>query len=207
MRERVTFAGIVVSIQPRIRLLRSFDQRSHTYLGYVIRVRGRAAEQDVLVAIGWRTQDKQRLRAGDRVAGNAVRVDEPTAEIARLYRVSGLRIVERSLDDAPPPPPWLNTPPPLAVYRERGHRRLDGRTYDAMCATCIWGCRMPTELIIDHWKPDVRQHREETFCYGPLSCPIYRAGAQRRVPGRRGMVWIEDDWVDEEEVAHRSPDA
>ena len=70
----------------------------------------------------------------------------------------------------------------------------------------MWGCRMPVEMIIDQWKPEARRYREETFCYGPLSCPTYRAGAKRSVPGRKGMSWVEDDWVDAEEVAHRAPD-
>lgn len=193
------FAGTVISIQPRIRLLRSFDQRSHTYLGYVVRVREDTAgtEREVLVAIGPRAHDEHRLKAGDRIAGSAVPVDDPNAEIAEFYKVSGLRLVERGPDATAPAPPWLGAPPPLATYRERGHRRLDAGTHDARCVTCIWACRMPTELIIDQWKPDVRRHREEAFCHGPLSCSSYRAGPKRRVPGRRGMVWIEGDWVDE----------
>jgi hypothetical protein len=36
-----------------------------------------------------------------------------------------------------PPPPWRRVPPPLPVYRERGHRRLAVRTYEEKCATCI----------------------------------------------------------------------
>ena len=65
---------------------------------------------------------------------------------------------------------------------------------------------MPVEMIIDHWDPDRKKYRFETFCYGPKSCSLYRAGPQRKVPGRRGMVWEEGDWVDEEETAHRDPD-
>jgi hypothetical protein len=33
--------GVSLSVQPRIRLTRSFDRRSHTYLGYSLKVRGR----------------------------------------------------------------------------------------------------------------------------------------------------------------------
>ncbi|RJR30026.1 MAG: hypothetical protein C4574_02855, partial [Candidatus Latescibacterota bacterium] len=71
---------------------------------------------------------------------------------------------------------------------------------------CLWGCRMPVDIVVDHWKPDIKQYRFETFCYGPLSCPSYRAGATRKVPGRRGMSWEEEDWVDEEATGHRGPD-
>ena len=33
MGEKLAWKGKVVSVQPRIRLLRSFDQRNHNYLG------------------------------------------------------------------------------------------------------------------------------------------------------------------------------
>lgn len=74
------------------------------------------------------------------------------------------------------------------------------------CTTCIWGCEMAVEMIIDHWNPSVRRSRRETFCYGPKSCPSYKAGPTRQVPGRKGMTWEEEDWVDEDATAHRGPD-
>ena len=42
--------------------------------------------------------------------------------------------------------------------------------------------------------------------YGPKSCPIYKAGPTRKVPGRKGMSWEEEDWIDEEATAHRGMD-
>ena len=95
---------------------------------------------------------------------------------------------------------------PLEVYRQRGHRRLDPRTYNGKCSNSVWGCRMPVEIIVDQWNPTNIRYRFETFCYGPKSCSLYRAGSERTVPGRRGMVWKEEDWVDEEETAHREMD-
>jgi len=68
------------------------------------------------------------------------------------------------------------------------------------------GCRMPVEMIIDQWNPSKKQYRFETFCYGPKSCSLYRAGAKRTVPGRKGMSYTEEDWVDEETTSHRGPD-
>jgi hypothetical protein len=61
-------------------------------------------------------------------------------------------------------------------------------------------------MIIDQWDPRVRRYRTEAFCYGPLSCPLYQAGQVRKVPGRKGMTWVEEDWVDEEAVSHRDDD-
>jgi hypothetical protein len=94
----------------------------------------------------------------------------------------------------------------LEEYRERGHRRLAAKTYDNKCRLCIWGSRMAVEMIIDHWNPSVREYHNETFCYGPLSCSLYRAGPTRKVPGRKGMVFEEEDWIDEQDTRHRKPD-
>ena len=98
-------------------------------------------------------------------------------------------------------PPFLAEPPALPTYRERDHRRLDARTYQARCATCIWGCRMPVEMIIDHWNPSKKKYRFKTFCYGPKSCALHRAG-----PKRKGISYTEENRVDDDATAHRSPD-
>jgi hypothetical protein len=71
---------------------------------------------------------------------------------------------------------------------------------------CIWGCRMPVEMIIDQWNPGRRPDRTETFCYGPRACRLYQAGPARTVPGRRGMIYTEEDWVDDEATSHRGPE-
>jgi hypothetical protein len=204
-RDKIAWRGSLLSVQPRIRLGRSFDQRDHEYLGYVLTLRGTLAEESsvFLVAIGKAAQDKHQLRAGDEIAGESLPVEDPRRETAQLYKTSKLRVVERTPPAQHDPPPWLGVAPPLEVYRERGHRRLAARTYDTHCSTCIWGCRMPVEMIIDHWNPSQRRYRFETFCYGPLSCRLYKAGPTRKVPGRRGMSWEEADWIDEQHTAHR----
>ena len=63
-----------------------------------------------------------------------------------------------------------------------------------------------SRMIVDQWNPDRRRYRTETFCYGPLSCPLYKSGPPRKVPGRRGMTYTEEDWIDDEATSHRSPD-
>ena len=63
---------------------------------------------------------------------------------------------------------------------------------------------MAVEMSIDHWNPRQRDHRRETFCCGPLSCSLYRPGPVRKVPERKGMVWVEEDWVDEDAKTPRS---
>jgi len=39
-----------------------------------------------------------------------------------------------------------------------------------------------------------------------LSCKFYKAGPTRKVEGRKGMVYVEEDWVDEEVTGHRELD-
>jgi hypothetical protein len=52
--KKLSWEGKIVSIQPRIRLLRSFDQRNHSYLGYALRVNGMIGDEqgEFLVGIG-----------------------------------------------------------------------------------------------------------------------------------------------------------
>lgn len=205
MGDKLQWEGKVCSVQPRIRLLRSFDQRSHSYLGYVLRIGGLAGGDagEITVAIGKAAHGKHQFQIGDQVRGEAQPIPDPQRETASYYRCTRLKVLERRPDPGDDPPPWTGVAPALDVYRERGHRRLQAATYEKTCTTCIWGCRMPVEIIVDQWNPGRLRHRFETFCYGPKSCPLYKAGATRKVPGRKGMTWEEEDWVDEEATAHR----
>ncbi len=203
----MNWEGTLSGIQPRIRLNRSFDQRSYSYLGYLLRVRGTLDGEacEFVVAIGKAAQAKRTFRAGDQVQGKGVPVADQRLETADLYKASGLKVLARGPEPAGGPPPVLGLPPTLEVYRERGHKRLAARTFSRKCSTCLWGCEMAVELIIDHWNPSKKRYRRETFCYGPKSCPLYKAGPTRKVPGRKGMSWEEEDWVDEDATAHRGP--
>jgi hypothetical protein len=206
--EKASWSGSVIAVQPRIRLMRSFDERSHSYLGYVIRVEGTIGDEpaEFQIAVGKGTQEKHRFHADMEVSGLAVPVPDPRLETAGFYKASGLKILKDAEDNIPVGPPFHGVPPGLETYRSRGHRRLDTRAYEVKCTTCIWGCRMPVEMIIDHWNPSRKRYRFETFCYGPKSCSFYRAGPTRKVPGRKGMSYTEEDWVDEDATAHREAD-
>lgn len=205
---KVAWTGVITSVQPRIRLTRSFDQREHSYLGYVLTLQGTigSEQREFIVAIGEGAHAEHQFRVGDFVSGEGVPVAEPRTEIAELYKVSKVVLSERGSLARSEPPPWSGISPPLPTYRERGHRRLAAKTYAGACKGCIWGCRMPVEMIIDQWNPRLRRYREETFCYGPLSCALHRSGPTRKVPGRKGMSWEEEDWVEQQDVAHRGPD-
>ena len=205
---KTPWSGKVISVQPRIRLLRSFDQRSHSYLGYVFHIRGIIGETEniFIIGIGKGAQQKVQFRVGDIVSGKSEGIPDARTEVAEYYKTSELRLIKREAESGDSPPPWHGSPPELEIYRQRGHRRLDARTYDGKCVTCIWGCRMPVEMIIDQWNPSKKRYRLETFCYGPKSCSLYKAGPTRKVPGRKGMTWEEEDWVDDEAVSHRGMD-
>ncbi len=206
--KKVTWSGRIVAVQPRIRLTRSFDERSHSYLGYVLRIDGTCGGEDgeFLIAVGEAAHVKHRFQKGMELAGTSVPVEDPRKETAALYKTSGLKVVKNTEGETLAGPPFHGVPSDLETYRARGHRRLDARTYDTKCTTCVWGCRMPVEMIIDQWNPSKKQYRFETFCYGPKNCPFHRPGPVRKVPGRKGMSYTEEDWVDEDATAHRGPD-
>ena len=51
---RIPWQGRVISVQPRIRLLRSFNERSHSYLGYVLQIDGVIGGKAVYAKHGFR---------------------------------------------------------------------------------------------------------------------------------------------------------
>lgn len=196
------FRGEVVAVKARIRLVRSFDQVSHQYQGYTLVLATDSQAGPVRIAIGPVTHTKHRFRIGDIVSGQAHPVIDAQREWADLYRVSQLRLERRGpAEQDRPPDPEGGIAPSLEVYRANGHRRLDPRTCQSECVRCPWGLTMATEIILDHWNPEKKRWRIETHCYGPRDCPRYRAGAPRRVPGRKpGMVWIDNDVEREAEM-------
>ena len=205
---KLSFQGTIISIQPRIRLTRSFDESSHTYLGYAIKTTGTIDNQQTTfsIGIGKAAQAKFNFKVNDVISGECLPVPDPDLEPVAYYKVSKLAKISEG-ESASTSAPWELVPPELEVYRERGHRRLAARTYESKCSTCMWGCKMPVEIIVDNWNPrGLRKYRFETFCYGPLSCQLYKAGSNRKVEGRNGMVYVEEDWVDEMMTEHRDPD-
>ena len=205
--KKIEWSGHIISIQPRIRLTRSFDERTHSYLGYCLLIEGKIGlvSRVFSVGIGKATQKKHQFCVGDEASGESIPVADPRLESVEFYRTSKLKIERRCDVSAQDPPPWYGLPPELETYRWRGHRRLSARTYSSKCKSCIWGCKMPVEMIVDPWDPTFR-YRYETFCYGPKSCKFYKSGPVRVVPGRKGMKWAEEDWIDEQDTEHRTMD-
>lgn len=206
--DKHTFKGTIISIQPRIRLTRSFDEASHTYLGYAITLEGEINEQNTTfsIGIGKAAHAKHQFKVNDVISGECIPVPDPDTEPTEYYKVSKLKLISQSTTIINTSSPWELVPPELEVYRERGHRRLAARTYDTKCSNCMWEARMPVEFIVDNWNPSRKKYRFETFCYGPLSCKLYKAGPNRKVEGRNGMVFVEEDWIDAMNVEHQGED-
>jgi len=208
VREKTPWSGQVVSVQPRIRLTRSFDERYHSYLGYRLLIDGLIGGEarEFSIGVGKAAHQKHQFQVGDELCGESLPVADERKEPVEFYKTSSLKVLKRSKGEVGAPPPWHGVPPDLDSYRARGHRRLSARTYASKCRSCVWGCRMPVTIIVDHWQPDKKRYRFETFCYGPKSCPSYKPGPRRKVPGRSGVTWEEPDWLDEESTAHREMD-
>lgn len=70
--DKSTFKGKIISIQPRIRLLRSFDEASHTYLGYAITLEGEINNQHntFSIGIGKAAHAKYQFKVNDVISGS-----------------------------------------------------------------------------------------------------------------------------------------
>jgi len=139
--QKISWSGLIVAVQPRIRLMRSFDERSHSYQGYVLRVDGKIGDEpgEFQIAVGKTAQPKLRFQAGTEVSGLAALVPDPRLETAGFYKASGLKVLKHAGVKPSSGPPFLGVPPDLETYRARGHRRLDARTYDTKCTSCGLG--------------------------------------------------------------------
>jgi hypothetical protein len=128
--DKSTFKGIIISIQPRIRLTRSFDEASHTYLGYAIKLDGEINNQHTIfsIGIGKAAHSKHQFKINDVISGECVPVPDPDLEPTQFYKVSKLKIISKSTTIGSISTPWELVPPELEVYRERGHRRLAAST-------------------------------------------------------------------------------
>ena len=201
---KLPWSGQIISVQPRIRLTRSFAERNHSYLGYSLLIDGTINNEgcQFSIGVGKVTHQKHQFQVGVEVSGESLPVVDKLKEPVEFYKTSKLKILASSEMGATFPP-WHGVPVELSLYRIRGHRRLSARTFGSKCWSCVWGCRMPVTIIVDKWQPEDKLFRFETFCYGPKSCNLYKSGSRRKVPGQRGMVWEEPDWVDEDSTSHR----
>jgi len=84
--DKSTFTATIISIQPRIRLIRSFDEASHTYLGYAIKLEGEIDNQHnnteqsssdktiFSIGIGKAAHAKHQFKVNDVISGECLPV-------------------------------------------------------------------------------------------------------------------------------------
>ena len=136
--DKHTFKGTIISIQPRIRLTRSFDEASHTYLGYAITLDGEIDDQNTTfsIGIGRAAHAKHQFKVNDLISGECVTVPDLDTEPTEYYKVSKLKLITQSTTIMNTSEPWELVPPELEVYRERGHRRQLGHMTRSVVAAC-----------------------------------------------------------------------
>jgi len=68
----------------------------------------------------------------------------------------------------------------VPIYNEQGRAEVLERIKEVKGHHNAWGSPSALSVL-----------GSATFCYGPKSCPLYKAGPTRKVPGHRGIVWEE----------------
>ena len=63
---KIDWQGDITSVQPRFRLMRSFDERHHTYLGYALHVQGKidGKNAEAWCGVGPASHEKHRFEVG-----------------------------------------------------------------------------------------------------------------------------------------------
>jgi hypothetical protein len=195
--DKVDWSGKVLAVQPRIRLLRSFDQRSHSYQGYVLRIEGICGgrEAEFLIAVGKGAQAKHGFCIGMSVSGMAVLVSDPRLETAAFYKASQIRVSDRPESQAvlrkpEGPEVYVGAYPLIAFIEEVGivHTHLD-------CIIRAYGRTSSTGAVA-----------EDFIGAGKLSgCPSFvpprttkaRIVSRRAWPGlARASIYADEDFLE-----------
>lgn len=113
------FKGAIISMQTRICLTRSFDEASHTYLGYAISLEGELDNTNTTfsVGIGKAAHAKHQLKVNDIISGECVPVSDPDTEPTEYYKFSRLKVISQCIIFNTSSP-WELVPPELEVYGE-----------------------------------------------------------------------------------------
>lgn len=97
MAKKIPWSGKIISVQPRIRLTRSFDERTHSYLGYCLIIDGVIGDEvrEFSIGVGKAAHQKYQFRVGDEVCGESLPVADPRKEPVEFYRTSKLKVLRR----------------------------------------------------------------------------------------------------------------
>ena len=80
---------------------------------------------------------------------------------------------------------------------------LSRASWKGRCLGCAWA-NMANVTIQYDFDRGLVKNRFEAFCYGPLSCPLYKPGPARSVPYRGRGSFLDDGCLDEVMVDYRS---
>jgi hypothetical protein len=129
MKEKIPWHGVLIAVQPRIRLIRSFGQRSHTYLGYTLTVRGNVGPEarEFHLGVGQGAHARHQFRAGDTVSSDALPVVDQRVETVEFYKIRNLKVRGPEAEEEPLAPLWFGVPPPRSG--------LPGTRSSATCST------------------------------------------------------------------------
>jgi hypothetical protein len=205
---KISFGGTIKSIQPRSNVWRyRLDNRTHSLTGYNLFLTGDAdeKEQDYVIAISEKQQEKKRFHIGDVITGTGWTKKYPNIEYADYYRTGSLKkIKENPVLANTNIAPWISEVPALSVYDWRGCRMLDKKCWSGKCFTCKWAAMANVSIEYD-WGIS-QMHRFETFCYGPKSCKLYKRGRARAVPDKRLGSLYDEGWLDDICTENRDED-
>lgn len=197
--EKITFQGVIRSVQPRSNVWRyRLDNRTHSLTGYNLFLTGvsNGVEGDFSIAISEKQQEKLRAHIGDEIKGTAWTKKYPEWEYADYYRAGALKkLTAASVPEEGSGAPWTDEVPALSVYDWRGCRMLDKNRWKGKCQSCKWAC-MANVTIEYNWGVS-QKFRFESFCYGPKNCKNYAMGRPRAVPYKDCGSSYDDGWLDD----------
>jgi len=104
--DKIEWSGRIVAVQPHIRLMRSSDERHHSYQDFVLRMDGTCAGEsgEFIIAIGKAAHQKHQFRVGMEVCGLSNPFPDPRMEMSGFYKTSGLNIMKKVENGSPPGP-------------------------------------------------------------------------------------------------------
>lgn len=196
---KITWHGVIRSIQPRTRVWRYLtDNRTHYHIGYNVFLiyEGEDGLTEFCIAISEKQQQKDAFQIGDTIKGTAWTKKYPEREFADYYRAGALTIEKRAVEPRVTACPWTGSLPELHVYEERGARMLSKTQWKGKCFTCMWAAMSNVEIQWD-FDRDIKKYRFETFCYGPKSCKYYKMGRARSVPYKDRGFALDTGWLDD----------
>jgi hypothetical protein len=196
---RIRWQGQIESVQCRAWVWRyKMDNRTHHHLGFNLFVKGEAdgREGRFIVAVSNTQHTKLQFRIGDVFRGTAWPCIKAKHDIADYYRAGGFKALSRADAQAvPSEPPFTGPLPTIEVFERRGPRMLDTKHWRKQCFVCRWANKSAVEIEYKFGK--VKRYRQEPFCYGPRSCPLYDMGPPRQVQYFDTVPSIDDGWMDE----------